>query len=116
VFSAREGEVIVTTLHFSDVVHVDGRMLGALDEYVGALGVHRYFGGSAAFTKAFLWDCSLALAALTRLLFGLTPPWKHELPWQTSVHAFIEVLHLPPFYTSAFPSSPRVHVSSPGAR
>ena len=59
--SAREGEVIiVTTLHFSDVVHVvDGRMLGALDEYVGGQGasLHRCFGGSAAFNKAFLWDC-----------------------------------------------------------
>jgi len=66
--------------------------------------------------KPFCGIASLALAALTRLLFGSHAAVKTRVALQTSVHAFIEVLHLPPFYTSAFPSSPRVHVSSPGAR
>ena len=70
--SAREGEVIVTTLQFSDVVDVDGRMLGALDEYVGAWGLRctDVLADQLPSTKPFCGIASLALATLTRLLFG----------------------------------------------
>ena len=64
---------MVTTLHFSDVVHVDGRMLGALDEYVGAWGLRcsctDVLADQLPSTKPFCGIASLALAALTRLLF-----------------------------------------------
>ena len=74
--SAREGEVIVTTLHFSDVVHVvDDRMLRALDEYVGAWGLRGLrctdvLADQLPSIKPFCGIVSLALATLTRLLFG----------------------------------------------
>lgn len=98
--SAREGEVIVTTLHFSDVVHVDGRMPGALDEYVGALGCTDILADQLPSTKPFCGIASLALAALTRLLFGPHAAVETRIVLQTSVHAFASILPftLPPFH------------------
>ena len=91
--SVREGEVIVTMLHFSDVVHVDGRMLGALDEYVGAWGLRGLrctdvLADQLPSTKPFCGIASLALAALTCLLLGPRAAMETRIALQTSVHAF----------------------------
>ena len=107
--SVREGEVIVTTLHFSDVVHVDGRMPGALDESVGAWGCTDILADQLPSTKPFCGIASLALAALTCLLLGPRAAMETRIALQTSVHAF-DV----PFYTSAFPSSPASMSPLPG--
>ena len=111
--SAREGEVIVTTLHFSDVVHVDGRMLGALDEYVGALGCTDILADQLPSTKPFCGIASLALAALTRLLFGPHAAVETRIVLQTSVHAFASIdvcislpFTLPPFHRLPVSMSP----------
>ena len=107
--SAREGEVIVTTLHFSDVVHVDGRMPGALDEYVGALGCTDILADQLPSTKPFCGIASLALAALTRLLFGPHAAVETQIVLQTSVHAFASIdvcISLLPFRLSIVPPRP----------
>jgi hypothetical protein len=109
VLSAREGEVIVTTLHFSDVVHVDGRMPGALDEYVGALGCTDILADQLPSTKPFCGIASLALAALTRLLFGPHAAVETRIVLQTSVHAFASIdvcISLLPFRLSIVPPRP----------